>query len=198
MPALARCVRPLVRHLSASGLFLVGAAVACATTGPAPAREAGENWPAPAAWCAPPSCTATADVIVSVDLPAHDWLPGHRGVDVAAMTGQTVHAPAAGEVTFAGSVGGRPLVVLRHVGGRRSTLEPVEPAVHVGDVVRRGESIGTFIDRGSHCPGCLHWGVRESESYINPLQLLHGGPIVLLPLRPAGTPAQTTRAGDPR
>jgi hypothetical protein len=48
--------------------------------------------------------------------------------------------------------------------------------------VDKGAELGT-VDGASHCPpGCLHWGVRQGEEYINPLQfVMDMRPSVLLP-----------------
>ena len=128
--------------------------------------------------------------------PPGPYAAGHRGVDLPAATGQVVRAPASGLVVFAASVAGRPVVVLAHPGGLRSTLEPVAASVAAGDTVSAGQAVGTLVVTGSHClpAACLHWGVRagtgEQSRYLDPLALLLGrGPVRLLPLdgqRPDG------------
>jgi murein DD-endopeptidase MepM/ murein hydrolase activator NlpD len=131
------------------------------------------------------------DVVHPFDPPPQDWLPGHRGVDLTATRGDPVAAPAAGVVTFAGSVGGKPLVVVAHHDGLRSTLEPVEAAVARGTPVPAGAVVGTLsippgtADNPSHCApeDCLHWGVRRGDRYLDPMVLLGlADPVVLLPL----------------
>jgi murein DD-endopeptidase MepM/ murein hydrolase activator NlpD len=123
--------------------------------------------------------------------PPQDWLAGHRGVDLAATRGEPVAAPGAGVVTFTGFVGGKPLVVVTHDGGLRSTLEPVQASVPRGTVVPAGAVVGTLAaapgtaDNPGHCApaDCLHWGVRRGERYLDPMVLLGlAEPIVLLPL----------------
>jgi murein DD-endopeptidase MepM/ murein hydrolase activator NlpD len=123
------------------------------------------------------------------DPPALPWSPGHRGVDLDAPPGTPVRSPAAGAVTFAGQVGGKPVVVVSH-GALRSTFEPVEARRSVGEPVVRGDVVGTVTDdtAAHHCDatGCLHWGVRRGEAYLDPLVLLgRAAPVVLLP-QPAG------------
>ena len=115
--------------------------------------------------------------------PAQAWSAGHRGVDLRTAEGAPVLAPADGVVTFAGSVAGRGVVTVSHRDGRRSSLEPVSPAVAVGAEVRGGQELGTIQAAGSHCApaACLHWGVRLGADYQDPLRLLPGaGPVVLL------------------
>ena len=100
--------------------------------------------------------------------------PGHRGIDIYAQSGQQVTSPQAGMVSFAGLVAGRPLVVVQHFDGLRSTLEPVSPTVKLGQEVYAGQVIGNLVQDASHCAprSCLHWGVRRAEEYLDPKGLL--------------------------
>lgn len=118
-------------------------------------------------------------------LPAQNWLPGHRGIDLGTSVGRTVNAPAAGEVTYAGVVVNRPVVSVRHAGGFVSSLEPVDATVRVGDVVGVGDTLGTVSTAAGHCAPatCVHWGLRRDGRYVNPLDYLRGfGQVQLLPL----------------
>jgi murein DD-endopeptidase MepM/ murein hydrolase activator NlpD len=118
------------------------------------------------------------------DRPASPWGPGHRGIDVVAATGDAVLAPGDGIVTFAGVVVNRGVVAIDHGGTLRSSIEPVVPAVAVGDHVRAGDPLGVVSDEPGHCAPatCVHWGVRFGNDYVNPLDVLAGyGRIVLLP-----------------
>lgn len=118
--------------------------------------------------------------------PGPRWGAGHRGVDLAAAAGSPVVAPGGGTVTFVGVVVDRPLVVVTHRGGLRSTLEPVVSDLTVGSQVSTGEVIGSVAAEAStHCAptSCLHWGVRVGEEYIDPLLVLGGiEAVVLLPM----------------
>ena len=100
-----------------------------------------------------------------------------------AREGQSVHAVDAGTVTHSGMVAGRGTVTLRHAGGLESTYEPLEERVATGALVPSGGVIGT-IGGPSHCAGmpCLHLGARLGEDYLDPMLLLGGVRIVLLPL----------------
>jgi hypothetical protein len=119
------------------------------------------------------------------DPPPQTWAAGHRGVDLAAAPGEPVLAPVGGEITFAGRIAGRGVVVIS-TGRLRATLEPVASSVSVGEKVHAGERVGRLETAGSHClpATCLHWGVRRGETYLDPLTLLPARPaeIVLLPL----------------
>jgi murein DD-endopeptidase MepM/ murein hydrolase activator NlpD len=159
---------------------LLALAVAAAPAGSA--RAPGP--PAPAGTFRLP-LAGTAEVDRAFERPPTRWAAGHRGVDLRAPLGADVLAPVAGVVTFAGTVGGRPVVTVTDTEGRRSSVEPLVPAVHVGELVTVGARLGTLTVEGSHCAPstCLHWGVRVGDDYVDPLRLLAGaGPVVLLPL----------------
>jgi murein DD-endopeptidase MepM/ murein hydrolase activator NlpD len=115
--------------------------------------------------------------------PGTPYGAGHRGVDLAGEVGQDVRAAAAGHVTFAGSLAGRGVVVVAH-GQTRTTYEPVDAVVRVGDMVAAGARIGTLERFGSHCwpSACLHWGLVEGDTYLDPLSLVGAAPVRLLPL----------------
>ena len=131
---------------------------------------------------------APTSVVRPFDPPEQPWLPGHRGVDLAAGPGAVVVAPAEGTVTFAGEVAGRGVVTVTHPDGRRSSVEPVRPGVVAGEVVAGGTPVAT-VDGTAHADASaadvplLHWGVRLRDgTYVDPWSLLPGeGPVVLLP-----------------
>ncbi|WP_084104383.1 M23 family metallopeptidase [Demequina sp. NBRC 110056] len=117
-------------------------------------------------------------------IPEPDWRPGHRGIDLHAVVGAPVTAPAGGTVTFFGVVVDRPVVTVTHDDGRLSSLEPVEGTIATGTAVRAGDAIGVVAAGAGHCAPvvCVHWGVREDGRYVDPLDLLTGfGPVRLLP-----------------
>lgn len=127
---------------------------------------------------------ALPHVVRPFDPPPQPWLPGHRGVDLAAATADPVRAAGAGTVTFAGDLAGRGVITVTHANGLRTTYEPLTPAVSVGDHVAAGQPIGTLASGHPGCPAaaCLHWGLRDGETYLDPLALLGRGPVRLLPL----------------
>ncbi|MGN8025670.1 murein hydrolase activator EnvC family protein [Microbacterium sp. 22242] len=124
-------------------------------------------------------------VIVPFRAPAHEYGPGHRGIDIAA-SGE-VRAPADGAIAFAGTVVDRPLLTIDHGNGLVTTLEPVQTSLAPGTVVRRGEVVGASAS-GGHAPaGTMHVGVRWNGVYINPMLLFGGAPrAVLLPCGSGG------------
>ena len=123
------------------------------------------------------------EVVAGFDPPDSPYAAGHRGVDLAGSPGQAVRTALPGTVSFAGSLAGRGVVVVDH-GATRTTYEPVAAGVSVGDVVAAGATIGRLEVPRSHCfpRACLHWGWIEGDVYLDPLRLVGGGPIRLLPL----------------
>lgn len=109
--------------------------------------------------------------------PATAYTAGHRGVDLAAPPGTPVRAVASGRVTFAGRVATRSVITVELAGTGapplRLTHEPVRPSVRRGDHVTAGQLLGRTEAIGSHCAtGCLHWGLRRADQYLDPLSLL--------------------------
>jgi len=124
------------------------------------------------------------EVVHGFDPPDTSFGAGHRGVDLAGAPGQGVRAALGGQVTFAGRLAGRGVVVVSH-GPTRTTYEPVRATASVGDLVDAGGAIGVLEAGGlSHCAPrlCLHWGWLRGEVYLDPLELVGAGPVRLLPL----------------
>ncbi len=128
-----------------------------------PARAAGDwEWP------------VVGPVIRGFDPPDSPFGSGHRGIDIAAGLGSAVRAPAAGRVSFAGSVGGRLFLTIDHGGGLESTYSWLDALVaRRGDLVSRGQLIGRS---GTGHPGAgvphLHLGVKLLDVYVDPLDYL--------------------------
>ena len=116
----ARCVQLHMRSPIIPGCLLVALFVA-----PHADAAARYGWP----------LQPRPPVVTGYDPPAQRWLPGHRGVDLAASAGQPVTSAGDGTVTFAGQVGGRPVVSIRHSATLWTTYEPVEAQVREGDTV---------------------------------------------------------------
>jgi murein DD-endopeptidase MepM/ murein hydrolase activator NlpD len=125
-------------------------------------------------------------VIRKFRAPLTEYGRGHRGLDLAAEVGAPVLAVDGGVVTHAGLVAGRGTVTVRHDGGLSSTYEPVSPGVVVGSTLAAGDAVGTVAARAgsAHCGArsCLHLGARRGNAYLDPLPLLVGGRVALLPL----------------
>ncbi|MEV8448162.1 murein hydrolase activator EnvC family protein [Streptomyces parvus] len=137
--------------------------------------------------------------------PADPYGPGHRGVDLAAVPGARVLAAADGRVSFAGRVAGRGVLAIEVAGSGspplRTTYEPVRPLVEKGEDVRAGQPVGVLEAGPSHCTaGCLHWGLRRGDAYLDPLSLLppallRRGPSRLLPVFGVPEPGPPSPSG---
>ncbi|MFH9137762.1 murein hydrolase activator EnvC family protein [Streptomyces sp. NPDC017524] len=145
--------------------------------------------------------------------PAGPYGPGHRGVDLAAEPGARVLAAADGRVSFAGRVAGRGVVAVEVAGSGspplRTTYEPVRALVEEGASARAGQPVGVLEEGPFHCDeGCLHWGLRRGDAYLDPLSLLppallRKGPSRLLPVFGVPEPdavrvSRSRRAGPSR
>lgn len=161
--------------------------------------RAGFDWPLP----------GTPVVERRFDPPSSDWGAGHRGVDLAADVGDEVLAAGPGTVTYAGVLAGRGVVAVTHGGGLRTTYEPVDANVSLGDLVDTGDVLGTVTTGHASCRTgtCLHWGLRRGDDYLDPLVLVLRGPVRLLPVgagplgipvpRPSSAPRAALRATAP-
>jgi hypothetical protein len=107
----------------------------------------------------------------------------HRGVDIGAPAGTPVRAPAAGTISFAGSVptGGN-TITIRTADGYAVTLQRLGPiSVARGLAVGEGDVVGSV---GEASEPYVYLGVRkadEADGYVDPLGLLP-------PLAPAPAP----------
>lgn len=116
--------------------------------------------------------------------PANRFGAGHRGVDLAASTGSAVLASGPGRVVFAAALAGRGVVSIEHVGGLRTTYEPVTAALTAGATVVAGQQIGVLEPGHAGCApaSCLHWGARlPDRTYLDPMSLLGAWRVRLLP-----------------
>lgn len=162
--------------------MVAGLGTGMGTLTPAPPTDAARQRGASQGWQWP--LVPQPRVERGFDLPGRPWLPGHRGVDLRAAIGQSVLAPAAGRVTFSGSLAGRGVVVVAHSNGLRSTFEPVVGGLAVGQNVAPGQRVAQVSGGSGHCAptACLHWGVLRARAYLDPLSFLDRRPVVLLPL----------------
>jgi hypothetical protein len=112
---------------------------------------------------------------------AHPYAAGqHRGIDIGAdALGEKVAAPAAGTVSFAGSVpGSGDSVTIQTPGGYSVTLTHLGSiAVSRGDSIAEGNPVGTIGPSGTpEVDGpYVHLGIRvtsDANGYLDPLGLL--------------------------
>ncbi|MEU2070414.1 M23 family metallopeptidase [Streptomyces anulatus] len=136
--------------------------------------------------------TGRPSVLRGWEPPTGPYGPGHRGVDLTAGPGARVLAATDGRVSFAGRVAGRGVVAIEVAGSGspplRTTYEPVRALVEEGASTRAGQPVGVLEEGPFHCAeGCLHWGLRRGDAYLDPLSLLppsllRRGPSRLLPV----------------
>jgi hypothetical protein len=120
----------------------------------------------------------------------------HRGVDIAAETGERVLAPVAGTVTFVGRVpgagGSTVLAISLQTAEGSVTLLPLDRAsVSRGDTVSEGAALATLAENGdaSFSATHLHVGLRAGSLYLDPAKVLTIPPAVTSPEEPTGAEA---------
>jgi len=141
------------------------------------------------------SWPADGDVLRPFVLGSDAYAAGqHRGVDVAGSEGSAVRAPAAGTVTFAGSLPtyGRGVTIATADGYAVTLVHLGSIGVAKGDAVAEEASIGTmgWSGEAEHPVPSVHLGIRvaaQAEGYVDPLGLL---PPRSIPA-PAPPPAQS-------
>lgn len=178
LQALGRALLVLV--LVVGAVLLLGGAVSAA-----PRPSTGFGWP----------LAGQPRVDRAFDPPRTTYGPGHRGVDLRGWADATVRSAGPGWVSYAGLLAGRGVISVTHDGGLRTTYEPVEAAVEVGQPVSRGSPIGVLTGGHRSCrqgTTCLHWGLLRGRTYLDPLSLIRPPELRLLPL---GDAPRTRAAG---
>lgn len=102
------------------------------------------------------------------------WGRMHEGVDIAAPTGTTIVAAAAGTVVIAGWSGGYGnLVVVDHGGGLATAYAHQSAiSVGVGQWVEQGQAVGAVGSTGHSTGPHLHLEVRIGGAPVDPLGYL--------------------------
>ena len=94
----------------------------------------------------------------------------HSGIDIAALSGAKVQAPADGTITFVGDFEslGR-TVVIDHGGGMLTRYGHLSSySVRVGQSVKRGEALGSVGNSGKSTGPHLHYEVWVKNVAVNP------------------------------
>jgi len=154
-------------------------------------------------WIAP----VNDEIFKYSNIPEQDWKPGHRGVDYLVSLNQEIIAPESGYISYKGSTGGIPTIVVTHDGASklRSTFLPVKSDLSLSETVTQGQVIGKIVNDNSHCAEsnsestseiavgteneltnglesgnyCLHWGIKLGDSYLRPESKLFGEVVLL-------------------
>jgi hypothetical protein len=142
--------------------------------------------------------------------PNHPYTAGqYRGIDLAGTPGATVGAPAAGTVTFAGTVpsSGKSVTITTADGYAVTLTHLGAISVAKNAAVAEGAAIGTVAATGDAdiAQPYVHLGVRlasDPNGYIDPLSFLPArvsAPPTLVPTdpAPAATPAADPVVADP-
>ncbi len=102
----------------------------------------------------------------------------HDGLDLAAPLGTTVRAAAAGTVVAAGrQADGAVVIRLRHPDGSETSYGHLQPdlAVHEGDTVRAGQTIGAVGLTGNTTGPHLHFELVVGGQAVDPAPWLTSG-----------------------
>ncbi|HET7855953.1 MAG TPA: peptidoglycan DD-metalloendopeptidase family protein [Gaiellaceae bacterium] len=101
------------------------------------------------------------------------WGRMHEGIDIAAGYGTPIQAAAAGNVIYAGWMGGYGnLIIIDHGNGLATAYAHQSSFVVGGGAVSQGQTIG-YIGCTGHCFGPhLHFEVRVNGSPVDPLGYL--------------------------
>jgi murein DD-endopeptidase MepM/ murein hydrolase activator NlpD len=103
------------------------------------------------------------------------WGKMHKGLDIAADTGEPVYAIAAGEVIYAGDGlhGYGNVVIVRHDNQMTSLYaHNSELKVHQGDQVHQGALLALLGSTGHSTGPHVHFEIREGDAAVNPRTLL--------------------------
>lgn len=103
------------------------------------------------------------------------WGKPHKGIDIAADTGEAVHAVASGEVIYAGDGlrGYGNVVILKH-DDKLTSLYAHNSALKVklGDQVKQGDLIALLGSTGHSTGPHVHFEFRNGDAAVNPHTLL--------------------------
>jgi murein DD-endopeptidase MepM/ murein hydrolase activator NlpD len=101
------------------------------------------------------------------------WGRMHEGIDIAAGYGTPIRAAAAGNVIYAGWMGGYGnLIIIDHGGGIATAYGPQSSFAVGGGSVSQGQTIG-YVGCTGHCFGShLHFEVRVNGAAVDPLGYL--------------------------
>ena len=112
--------------------------------------------------------------------PTNGASTNHKGIDILASKGSSVHAIADGVVTYASfDKSGGYMIIISHQNKIKSSYAHLDPSmnVEVGDTVLKGDIIGKVGPKylqdgrlnGATTGVHLHLGISKNNEYVNPL-----------------------------
>jgi murein DD-endopeptidase MepM/ murein hydrolase activator NlpD len=106
--------------------------------------------------------------------PVHGGLAIHKGIDIGGQNGTEVFAPADGVVIFVGKRGGYGnVVVVDHGYGLQTHYAHLSKfRCHVGDHLRRGDTIAGMGSTGKSTGPHLHYEVRRYGRPLDPTRFI--------------------------
>jgi murein DD-endopeptidase MepM/ murein hydrolase activator NlpD len=99
----------------------------------------------------------------------------HRGIDIRSPAGEIVRAVNSGKIVMARDLyfAGQTVIIDHGIGLFSMYCHLSALSVKEGTVVKRGDEIGNVGSTGRATGPHLHWGIRLSDTYVNPRSLLH-------------------------
>jgi murein DD-endopeptidase MepM/ murein hydrolase activator NlpD len=99
----------------------------------------------------------------------------HRGIDIRSPTGRIVRAANSGRIAMARDLyfAGQTVIIDHGIGLFSMYCHLSALSVKEGTSVKKGQVIGRVGSTGRATGPHLHWGIRLSDNYVNPLSLLH-------------------------
>ncbi len=99
----------------------------------------------------------------------------HNGHDIAAKTGTPVYAPSSGKVLLTGDYYYNGKFIMINHGNNLISMFLHLNDIHIkkGNIIKKGEIIGTIGSTGLSTGPHLHWSVLLNNTYINPLSLVN-------------------------
>ncbi|MDR2704085.1 MAG: M23 family metallopeptidase [Cellulomonadaceae bacterium] len=119
-------VLPRILHRTTIAVALVAALVGVRVAAFADPVSKVYDFTTTKGWTSP-----AGSVVRYFDPPPKNWLPGHRGIDLAVDADGLVVAPFGGQIAFAGLVYGKPVITISHSGPFGDLVSSFEPVTNV-------------------------------------------------------------------
>jgi murein DD-endopeptidase MepM/ murein hydrolase activator NlpD len=99
----------------------------------------------------------------------------HRGMDISSPAGRVVRAVNSGRIVLGRDLyfAGQTVIIDHGIGLFSMYCHLSALSVEEGAAVGKGDEIGKVGSTGRVTGPHLHWGIRLSDTYVNPLSLLH-------------------------